>query len=174
MTDENIILKRISLDDVASFEQLFVHYQPILVQFITAFIKDEEQARDMSQDIFIKIWSQRRELYKVKCFSAWLYKNARFAIYHYFSHNLVSRKYISEAMHMPGMTDDVEEQCFAGELETMIDLAISHMPAQRRKIFEMSRKKGLTNQQIANLLGISKRTVENQITASLAELRKIV
>lgn len=53
-------------------------------------------------------------------------------------------------------------------------MVVEKMPEQRRRIFRMSREEGLSNDQIAEQLSISRRTVENQISRALAELRKLV
>ena len=72
--------------------------------------------------------------------------------------------------HLP---TSIEDSLFAKDLEDLINLAIQNMPEQRRKVFSLSRVEGLTNDEIAEKLGISKRTVENHITTALAMLRKI-
>lgn len=69
--------------------------------------------------------------------------------------------------------DLIEEELYARELSLLIDIAVEKMPPQRRNIFIMSRKDGLSNEEIAQRLNISKRTVENHMTQALAELRKI-
>lgn len=170
---EKTCLERMARGDKRAFDLLFIKYYPVLVQFIDGFIKDNEQARDMSQDIFLRVWNQRATLLELRSFKGYLYKNARFAIYNYFDHQQVDQRFVTELLHRAMQVDDVEERCFAQELEQMIRLAIDHMSEQRKKVFRMSREGGMTNQEIADELNISKRTVENHITAALAELRKI-
>ena len=75
-------------------------------------------------------------------------------------------------LYTPTETDDTEERLFAQELQQLIELTVKNMPEQRRRVFEMSRKEGLSNEEIAQKLGISKRTVENHITTALAAIRK--
>ena len=56
----------------------------------------------------------------------------------------------------------------------LLDMAVEQMPEQRKKIFKLSRKEGLSNEEISHMLQINKRTVENHITNALKDLRKIV
>ena len=77
-------------------------------------------------------------------------------------------------MSSNGYSDLIEENIYAKELSLLIDIAIEQMPEQRRRIFKMSRKDGLSNEEISLKLEINKRTVENHITQALADLREIL
>ena len=86
---ETDILWKISEGDLQALESLFLEYQPKLVAFIDKFISDHEQARDMASDIFLEIWKKRHGLRKVRCFSAYLFRMARFQVYNYYDHQHV-------------------------------------------------------------------------------------
>lgn len=98
---------------------------------------------------------------------------ARNAVYDYYDHSLVKKKYESKQLYLPETEDSIEENLFANELELFIDIAIENMPLQRKTIYTMSRKEGLSNDEIALRLNLNKRTVENQISLALNTLRKI-
>ena len=141
--------------------------------FLTGFIKNRDEASDMTQDIFYKIWTNRETISKVDSFKAYLFRMARNMIYDYYEHSLIEENYQQKEQRRSTYDDLIEEELYARELSLLIDIAVEKMPPQRRNIFIMSRKDGLSNEEIAQRLNISKRTVENHMTQALAELRKI-
>lgn len=157
-----------------ALESLFVKYQPRLVLFINGFIKNHEAARDICQNIFLKIWQEREQYRHITNFQAFLFTMARNAIYNYIDHELVKARYNEKQLLKPIVTDNVEEDLFAMQLQELIEQTIARMPAQRKKVFIMSRHEGLSNAEIADALVISKRTVENHLTTALADIRKAI
>lgn len=69
---------------------------------------------------------------------------------------------------------DIEAEYHTKEKELLINLTVEQMPPQRRRIFKMSREQGLSNDDIALKLGLSKKTVENNITLALKDLRDVI
>ena len=126
-----------------------------------------------TQDIFYKIWTNRETISKVDSFKAYLFRMARNMIYDYYEHSLIEENYQQKEQRRSTYDDLIEEELYARELSLLIDIAVEKMPPQRRNIFIMSRKDGLSNEEIAQRLNISKRTVENHMTQALAELWKI-
>jgi len=173
MWEENS-MKELSKGDKKSFELLFLHYQPKLVNFLCGFIKDSELARDMSQDIFLSIWNNREKLSEIKSFKAYLFKMGKNAVCNFYDHSLVNNKFEAEQLSRQTDTENIEEALFARELEDLIEIAVCQMPSQRKLIYTMSRIEGVNNSDIAERLHINKRTVENHLTAALADVRKMV
>ena len=154
LPEEQNKLKEIAAGNVEAFEHLFFQYQPRLVNFLIGLTHDKEVSRDMAQDLFLSLWKDREKLKNVRSFSSYLFQMARF----------------TEA----SPAESEEEALFVRELQSIINRTVDQMSPQRSKIYRMSREEGLSNDEIAMRLDISKRTVENHLTAALAILRKVL
>lgn len=173
--DEIFCLKELSRGNKSAFEWLFMTWHARLVAFLSRLIGDESTAYDYAQDIFFDIWKQRKKFSEVESFSAYLFQMARFRVYNHFDKVAVKSRFKGEmAAIAVSATPTREQDMFASETESQIWKAVRQLPAKRRTVFIMSRMQGFSNDEIAQELGINKRTVENHITSALASLRKIV
>lgn len=172
MNNEKDILKRISLGDENAFRELFRYYFPRAEVFLGKVIYSREDVRDIAQNIFIRVWLMRAVLPEINSFGAYLYRMCRNAALDY----MRSR---GGSVPLPDDFDvesDITADQFANarETEMRISRSVASLPGKRRKIFIMSRVEGLSNAEIAARLNISPKTVENQITLALRQLRTIV
>ena len=177
MDNEKIteLLKGIESGDHEAFNTLFVNYYPQVKAFLFGFLKDIDETSDLAQDIFVKLWENRHTLSQIDNFKAYLFRSAKNAVLNHFAHTLIKENYGERIFtNAVSYQNIIEDDIYAEELSLLLDLAVERMPEQRRRIFKMSRKDGLSNEEISVLLNINKRTVENHITNALAELRKIV
>ena len=167
---ERILLTNLSHGDAKAFESLFMLYFPKLKLFLSGFLDSEAEAEDLAQDVFVKLWQNRLSLAEVENLNAYLYRIAKNTLYTYldrsYSPNTIP---MEESFHIASV-EELEEIVFAKELEELIEVTIEKMPPKRKAIFCMSRKQGLSNDEIAFQLNISKRTVETHISAALTDL----
>ncbi|MCR5326887.1 MAG: RNA polymerase sigma-70 factor [Bacteroidales bacterium] len=171
LSDEEKLLKRISEGDQTAFRMFFGYYYPKAKTFMLSLIDSEEDVNDLVQNLFVKLWMIRSSLGKLRSAGAYIYKMCRNAAIDYGRTHKV-RIPFTDSTESPE-TYALDEEYFAKERQLQIDKAVDRMPYKRREVFLLSRKEGMSNEQIAKDLGISKKTVENHINAVLKELRKI-
>lgn len=97
-------------------------------------------------------------------------------IYNFLKHQSVELSYQEKLVQedSPSFEFDIYDKLYAKELQLLIKLTLDNMPEQRRKVFSMSRKNGMSNQEIADNLQLSIRTVERHIYLALQELKKVI
>ena len=172
MTIENgILLARIAAGDNEAFKTLFEIFYPKVKVFLVKFLKDEVAAEDISQDIFVKIWAYRETLPDIKSFNTYIYRMTRNAALNHIRGN---RRQIDVSGVSILDDKDIEAEYYTKEKELLISLTVEQMPPQRQRIFKMSREQGLSNEEIAIRLGISRKTVENNVSLALKELREVI
>ena len=169
----------ISKNNSIVFESFFFDYYPRIKGFINSFLQNEKEAEDLSQDIFLSLWKNKTTLYRIEHFDAYLFTVARNTAYRHLERSLLFYDYQQEknfnSFHNQLPTyNETEENIYAHELELLVALAIEKMPPQRKKIYQLSREQGVKNEEIANQLHISKRTVENHLTLALIDIRNLL
>lgn len=168
-------LEALGKGDHEAFNILFMSYHSLVKRFLLGFIKDEDEVLDIAQDVFVKVWTHRKLAASAESFKAYLYRMARNEIYNYYKLHAIHEDHLEKYRNQFIWVDDLlEERILAEELGLLLDIAIDNMPPQRKLIFKMSRKDGLSNEEISHQLNINKRTVENHITQALSDLRKVL
>lgn len=169
--EDKVLVRRLKGGDKSAFKALFERYYPQFISFAHKLLRDESAADDLIQNVFLKIWIGREHLNENKNFKNYLLVSVRNEIYQYFRQHFR----ITDTAECPEIIDpsqNLDTELSAKELEKRIVGIISKMPQRRREIFNMSRSEKLSNQEIANRLGISVRTVEKHIENALADIRK--
>jgi RNA polymerase sigma-70 factor, ECF subfamily len=154
------------------FEQLFKEHFKSLYAYAYTIVKDEVASEEIVQNVFYKIWEKNKQPEIQTSVKAYLYKSVYHDSLNYLKHLKVRAQYKSRVMH-----EHKEEGAPASgklllkELEEKLRDAMNSLPEQCRTIFQMSRFDGLKYHEIADQLGISPKTVENQMGKALKLLR---
>ena len=166
---ENLVSSR---DGKQAFSVLYRKYAPRCLSFVLSMTKDMSVAEDITHDIFVKIWLKRDLVSKAGSFSSYLFRMVRNAVMDHYESNAIRRRYAScQAMVGEEFRELVEEKVNFDDLQLIVFKAVSDMPAQRRRIFTLSRYEGMDNKDIAEKFGLNIRTVENHITNALVDIR---
>ena len=173
MKNDVVILKKVSEGDEKAFRNLFEYYYPKVKAFLSNFIDNNADAEDLAQNIFVKIWLQRSILSEIRSFGAYLYTTTRNTAIDFGRVRKIRIPLTDENSADVATEYQSEHEFFAKETELQIAAVISKLPEKRRQVFIMSRMEGKTNGEIADIMGITKKTVENHLNLVLKELRKI-
>lgn len=169
------ILSRIKMGDNGALGVLYMEYAPKVRDFAFRFVQNREEADDITHDVFFKIWELRKSLSEITSIKAYLFRMTKNAILNNFRQKLIHDKYFDDVRkHSTEESDETDSSVTTADLIEMIQLAIDHMPEQRRRVFCMSRYENMSYEQIAEKLNISPKTVQYHISVALAELRKVI
>ena len=159
--------------DETAFEQVFKTYFKRLHAYAFTILRDEVEAEEMVQQVFFKLWERNENLSLTGSVSAYLYRAVHNESLNYIKHQKVrSNHQLHVAYSMKNEVEHPAKKVMAGELEKKIHTALNELPEQCRTIFQMSRFDELKYREIADKLGISVKTVENQMGKALKLLRE--
>lgn len=165
---DNELVHLLIQNDEAAFSELYIRYKDKLYYFCLNLLKSAEEANDIVQEIFIRIWESRCFINPDLSLSAFLYTMARNRILNYFRDMDIDVKVKSILMQTkPTEENIIESDLIYTEYQKILKEAIETLPPQRRKIFNMSRKENMTHKEIAVELHISVNTVQEHISESL-------
>lgn len=172
LTDSNLWVN-VASDSTRAFATLYNRHWIKLYSTVKYYLKDEFAAREVTQDVFVTLWTKRKSL-DIKNFESYIHAAAR---YHVFTHlkkaKLNCVDYIDQFTECDSLTvyNTVDDKLGCNDLETEISDLLKSLPRRCAEIFLLSRMESFTNDEIAQKLNISKRTVENQITIALRHIR---
>lgn len=164
------MLSQIASGDECAFKQLVDENWAIVFRNILTLTKRPEIAQEITQDIFLKLWQQRTKLPEINDFMAYVYVLGRNKVISSMRSKLlatvpIDREDFAESRNLPELELEYKETL------QLIMVAIDRMPNRQREIFKLSRIKGLSNQEIADKLGVSVAAVKWQIVAGLNTVR---
>lgn len=167
-----VIVNQIISGDMKAFKMLFDDYYEKLAYFAFQYLKDKDSAEDVVQELFSNLWINRHKLSVQKSISAYLYGAVRNACLNQLKHRKVKEAYFSTSMTSMDYDSYIPNKIDAEMLDQLIQSCISALPAERQKIFLLSREQDLKYKEIAEKLGISVKTVEAQMGKALRFLRE--
>ena len=165
IAEEKLLVSQFSQGSHIAFKALFMRYYPKVRSFIMGLVKSESEAEDLTQEVFLKLWTHREKFCEVEVFGTYLYvltKNTK--------QNKTKQNKQTEWVEESTDTTPYEE-LVAKDLQLLIDMVVENMPPQRQMIFRLNREAGLTNAEIAEKLQISKKPGENHLNLALKELK---
>lgn len=171
--DTEHLVRRIRSGDRDAFEEVFSMYYAKLCVFSNSYVRSLDLSRDVVQEVFIKIWDNRNDFVITQSLKAYLYQAVRNQSLNQVN-KIQSRKSAKERFkNQKKAGEEVHEQELnTEELTQKIWRLVDEMPERRRTVFILYRKHGLSYKEIAEVMGIKRKTVENHMGRSLQFLRE--
>jgi RNA polymerase sigma-70 factor (ECF subfamily) len=168
--DEQQMIAEIRQGRRDTFREVFDAHYESLCRYAFTLLKDMNDAEDVVQAVFVKIWEKREEVEIRFALRAYLYKTVYHQCLNHLEHRVVRQKH--QLYGQQQMEKEVAlPAAFADEMEVHIANAVNTLPPQCKAVFMMSRYDELKHAEIADQLGISVNTVQNQISKALGVLR---
>lgn len=166
---------RLAAGDLEAFNLLVDLYHKQIYEVALGYIKIVQAAEDVTQDIFYKLWKNRDKLPEIESLKDYIFiltrnavldamrkKGPRYPVGEYLESTL------PDPVHTPA------ENLQFRELYTRLHQAIELLPPQQKKVYLLSREQGLTHEQIAEQMNLSKNTVKNHLVAALSFIRNFI
>lgn len=162
----------LNMGDPPIFDELFRAYFPTLCHFAENFIASEDEAKDLIEDLFVKLWERRQVFENTQHAQAYLYRSVRNACLNYLKHGQrLSLKHDILIADTDTVEEDYLTQMIRSEVWGEIYRAIENLPSQCRKVIAMSYIDGKNNEEIAVALDLSVQTVKNHKVRGLHILK---
>jgi RNA polymerase sigma-70 factor (ECF subfamily) len=170
---ETVLYKRMKEGDHTAFEIIFRSYYAGLVVFSNQFLQDRDAAEELVQGFFVTLWEKRRQINENAAVRSYLFTSIRNRSLNYLKHKSVEKDVLEKLEELASSHPVFYENVYLRkELRIRILESIEALPPRAREVFIMSRNQGMSNDEIADKLQISKRTVEKHISQALKALRK--
>ncbi len=155
------------------FESLFKKHEAAVYRLALRVTKSHLHAGDIVQEVFLKIWEHREEFQNIKNTDAWISRIVKNKLIDFLRKvSADGRLKANLWREMNTMQNEAEQLLEAKESGKLIEKAINELPPQRRLVYQLNRESGLSYDQIADKLSISKHTVKNQLSTALKFLQK--
>ncbi|MFH2141453.1 MAG: RNA polymerase sigma-70 factor [Bacteroidota bacterium] len=165
--------QNIKISTKEEFEELFRANYSNLCAYANKYINDIADSEEIVQDVFFKLWNKRENLEITSSIQSYLYRSVRNSSLNILKHINIREEYKEHHKREISYEEsNFDEEILLTELEKKIAETIEKLPPERRKIFILSRYDGLKYREIAEMLNISVKTVENQMGKAIKYMRE--
>lgn len=165
--------RRIALyDDETAYKELFFAFYKPLLQFAQSFVRSADMAKEIASDVFIIIWERRQQLQEIENIKVYLYVTTKNTALKYL---LKQQKQVAItidelAVELKSTYHNPEELMVTAEMKARIDQAINQLPPRCKIIFKLIKEDGLRYKEVAEVLNVSVKTIDNQLAIALRKI----
>lgn len=164
VTDKRELLVKLRDGDQRAFEHLYRLYSGRIFLNIVKMVKDEDEAKEISQDLFIRIWNNRKNIDPDKSFPSYLFLVAQNLVRDFFRKaDLDQKRQITIIARSTELYEHIESNIYFKESSAILQNAIDALPVQRKRIYTLCKIEGKSYDEVAEIMGITVSTVGNQL-----------
>jgi len=165
-------LEQFKAGDSSAFEHLYLDYSPKVFRFARRYTNHHEDAEEIVQDVFIRLWETREAIDPDRNFDNYLFTITRNLIFNRYRAKVNEQHYKTAILaSIEQEYENPEEEVMAQDLSQYIDRIVSQFPPKQQEVFNMSRKQRMCHKDIAEKLGIAENTVKSHIYQVLSKIR---
>lgn len=170
--EEQYLIKGLLTRNKVVFDFIFHYYYSGLCAYCERFTGSPEVAEDLVQELFVTLWLKCEQIQITSSLKNYLFTSVKNRSFDYLKHEQRKTRKLNRFAQEKELPENLSSLWFAeAELQAVVEKSLEKLPPRCREIFELSRFQGLKNQEIADKLGLSKRTVELQVSNALKQLR---
>ncbi|MDR0333257.1 MAG: sigma-70 family RNA polymerase sigma factor [Dysgonamonadaceae bacterium] len=175
MIIDKTILVNLQQGDLSAFNFIFRAYFNNVKQFIQALVKSKDEAENLAQEVFVKLWEIKDRIDPEKNFGAFLFKISHNISLKYIEKKLKEKSFLSDIAYvLENKSAAADDEYLSRELLLRIELAVEELSEQKKKIYRMSVDEGIETEEIAKILDLNPRTVSNTLRLAINEVRQKV
>ncbi|MEC5143669.1 RNA polymerase sigma-70 factor [Chitinophaga sp. 212800010-3] len=173
--NEKELFQKIADGEEIAFRQLFHEYNARLLPFIYKICKSDVIAEELVQEVFLRVWVNRRELADMEKPASWIFRVAsNLSLSYLRALSGKERKLLNIDAAPEPPSENMLEQLTMKELQLLIEKGVAQLPPRRQQIFRLSRQEGLNHKEIADKLELSQNTVKDQLVIALKFIREYI
>lgn len=167
------LVRLLKKGDMKAFDIIYKKYSKRLYGFVFRYLKNEVDTEEIVQEVFIKIWKSRDKLNVYSSFESFLFTIAHNATVNLLKKRATEQKYVEHVKSLQSIVKAYEltDEIHYKELKQKFRDLLNELTPRQKEIFQLSRKEGLSNTEIAKKLGISVQTVKNHLVTTLSFLK---
>lgn len=172
LLNENALFVRISRGDEAAFSEIFYCYMPRLYSFVKKITRSAQVAEEVVQEVFVSLWANREKLSDIDNCSSYIFAIAANKTFNYLRSKAIREKFLGAITSNDGRTDNnTIDTIDFHESQYLVNKLVNQLPSQKKMIYKLTRDKGMSHDEVAVQLGISKNTVKNHLVETLRFLK---
>jgi RNA polymerase sigma-70 factor (ECF subfamily) len=173
--DDSTLISLLKNDSEYAFQLLFEHYHNLVYKVSLLYVKSPTLAQDIVQDVFMKIWFQRKDLPEIICFESWIYTLSRNLTINSVKKLAYEHKAKTTFNNLQTWFDDTTDHKIRNcQYNALLQQAIHELPDQQQKVYRLGKERGLTYEAIAQELSLSPLTVKTHMARALASIRSFL